>query len=227
MNRRRHASNLFRSAAATIAVFSLASCGLLGSTDTSSSAPPSTLASLGGPPTSALWGSAPPPTSALAGGDAPSEDPSATVVDWQSVPAAPAPQVPPTDVIGFDVLAEATIADAEQIGALAYGIEAAADPYRITISPPEEACLTKASSGLTDDQIDDALAWDETSGDFGAPVAACLSPENREAFAVWHRIDTDLADATDRQFRCVEQGVASGATHQHLDAALTSCGVTG
>ena len=115
--------------------------------------------------------------------------------------------------------------DPQTIGALAYGILAAADPYRITIPADEQACLSTASSGLTDEQIDDALAWDDSSGNFAEPVNGCLRAPDREAFAVWHQIDTELADADDHRYRCVEQGLASGATQHNLDVALAACGV--
>ena len=132
---------------------------------------------------------------------------------------------PPTETIGFDVLAEGTVVDPQTIGALAYGILAAADPYRITIPADEQACLSAASRGLTDEQIDDALTWDDSSGNFAEPVNGCLRGPDREAFAVWHQIDTQLADADDHQYRCVEQGLANGATQHNLDVALAACGV--
>ena len=152
---------------------------------------------------------------------------SATGVDATAT-AIPSPETlgtPPTETIGFDVLAEGTVADPQTIGALAYGILAAADPYRITIPADEQACLSAASSGLTDEQIDDALAWDDSSGNFAEPVSGCLRAPDREAFAVWHQIDIELADADDHQYRCVEQGLAGGATQHNLDVALAACGV--
>ncbi len=158
---------------------------------------------------------------------------SATVVGATATPPTETPGTPPTEIpgtpptetIGFDVLAQGTVVDPQTIGALAYGILAAADPYRITIPADEQACLSAASSGLTDEQIDDALAWDDFSGNFAEPVNGCLRAADREAFAVWHQIDTELADADDHQYRCVEQGLASGATQHNLDVALAACGV--
>jgi len=149
----------------------------------------------------------------------------AAVVGVTATLSPTTPGTPPTETIGFDVLAEGTVVDPQTIGALAYGILAAADPYRITIPADEQACLSNASSGLTDEQIDDALAWEDSSGNFAEPVNGCLRAPDREAFAVWHQIDTELADADDHQYRCVEQGLASGATQHNLDVALAACGV--
>jgi hypothetical protein len=147
--------------------------------------------------------------------------------------AAPAGAVtraapPATDgqAIGFDTLGDSTVPAAESIGTLAYGILAAADPYRITISPTERDCLTRAGAALSDEQLDAALSWTEPDGGFAEPVNGCLTPSNREAFATWHMIDGRLADVDDVHYHCVEEHLVT-VTRDSLRQAIATCGVAG